>query len=70
VHREGGGAMIVVVVKGALDHARARLRRDLNRAIRAEGIEDHDVVGPRDALQARCQDCFIVAREDQHGDHH
>src|SRR5262249_49804186 len=45
-------------------------RGDLDRAILAERIEDHDIIAPGDRFQATADVDFLIECEDQDGDRH
>ena len=66
---EGGVAVGGVVVEGAGVDVGAGGFGDLYRAVGGVGVEDVNVVGPRDGGEAVGQIVLLVAGEDENGDH-
>ena len=66
---EGGVAVGGVVVEGAGVDLCAGSLGDLYGVVRAVGVEDVDVVGPRYGGEAVGEIALLVAGEDEDGDH-
>src|SRR6185437_1451478 len=64
----GGVALPRVGIEGAPGNGGAAGAGDLDRAIGGVGVEDVDVVRPRDRVQTARQILLLVEREDEHGD--